>query len=117
MSYTFRYKNYAEALYDSLREDAFYLTLEKSIEDPVSAKVAMLKYLDYSIVESEKYGEVLIPAEHKFGVSVWAKPLSEDLSIQKSEEKHAFLLQELGEKSLKMYISIVNPDLSGNFFS
>lgn len=107
MSYKIKYKDYAEALYAALKEDTFYITMEKSLEDQESSKEAMLKYLDYSIVEGEKYGNVFMPGGNNIGISVWAKPLAEELEAQKSKEKKEFLLKELGDNSLKTYNSIV----------
>ena len=60
MSYTFAYRGYAEALYEALKEDAFYQTMEDSVDQQKDAKEAMLKYLDYSISESRKFGELYI---------------------------------------------------------
>lgn len=67
----------------------------------------MLKYFDYSIYESQKHGEVLLPKEKAFGVSVWTKPLTENLEAKVSDEKKAFIKSELGESCLETYKKIV----------
>ena len=60
MSYLFRYRKHAEALYLALTEDHFYITLEKSVGDDESGREAMLKYMDYSMIEAESFGELLL---------------------------------------------------------
>ncbi len=107
MNYEFKYKRYAEALYDALKDNPFYITMEKSIDNG-SAKEAMIRYLDYSIIEGEQYGEIFIPENHDCGVSVWSKPLDKKLAEEKNEQKNIFLKDYMGEKSLETYISIVN---------
>ena len=84
----------------------FYQTMEKSVNRDRDARLAMLKYLDYSMLESEKYGLLFTPAE-SYGVSVWSKPITHELSIQKNKQKQAFILSEMGEKSLQTYLEIV----------
>jgi len=96
MKYEFRYKKFAEALYEALRDDAFYITMEKSVTDG-SSRDAMLRYMDYSILEGEKYGELVIPAHHEHGASIWAKPLQKRFDIEKSLEKKNFLKNEMGK--------------------
>ena len=49
MNYEFKYRKYAEALYDALQYNAFYITMEKSIIIG-SSKEAMIRYMDYSII-------------------------------------------------------------------
>ena len=63
MNYAFKYRRYAEALYDALKDNPFYKTMEKSIDNG-SAKEAMIRYLDYSIIEGEQYGKIFIPENH-----------------------------------------------------
>jgi hypothetical protein len=53
--------------------------MEKSIENG-SSKEAMIRYLDYSIIEGEQYGELYIPESHDYGLSIWARPLNENLN-------------------------------------
>lgn len=107
MKYNFRYKKFAEALYEALRDDAFYVTMEKSVTDG-SSRDAMLRYMDYSMIEGEKYGELVIPSCHDHGSSIWAKPLQKRLAMEKSSAKKNFLINEMGEVSLRTYNSIVN---------
>ncbi|WP_073616117.1 GNAT family N-acetyltransferase [Desulfopila aestuarii] len=107
MKYKFRYKIFAEALYDALQEDSFYNTIEKSI-DYRSTKEAMVRYFDYSIVESEQYGDVVVPPDHCYGISVWTKPLRQDLETERSKKKKEFLEKYMGGASLSTYNSIVD---------
>lgn len=106
MKYNFRYRILAETLYDALLEDAFYIAMEKSVVNG-SPKEAMLRYLDYSIIESEQYGEVVASGNHSYGISVWTKPLEQDQEIVKNNSKQEFLRTYMGESSLGTYNSIV----------
>lgn len=90
MSFKFKYIKYAEALYNALCEDSFYTTLERSIEDPISSREAMLKYMDFSMIESQNSGVLYIPKDHEYGVSVWSKPLESELEKKKNTEKKRF---------------------------
>ena len=103
--YEFRYRKYAEALYAALRDDAFYRTMEGSVTDGCSAE-AMIRYMDYSIVEGKRYGEVFVPEDHDYGISVWAKPLDRNPGQERKARKKAFLKEQMGPGSLEMYIAI-----------
>ena len=105
--YRFEYREYAEALYHALTEDAFYLTMERSVEDGSSAREAMLRYLDYSIREAGEYGELYLPAEHRHGISVWQRPLPADRESRMKAEKQQFLVNHMGEASAAVYNDIV----------
>jgi GNAT superfamily N-acetyltransferase len=107
MNFKFKYRKYAEALYEALRDDAFYTTMEASVHGRGPAREAMLKYMEFSMGEGGKYGELYIPGDHDYGVSIWAKPLSRELQAQKNHEKKIFLQNEMGEKSLNTYKAIV----------
>ena len=107
MDYKFKYKNFAEALYEALSNDAFYITMEKSVNNG-SSKEAMLRYMDYSMLEAEKYGDLIIPEHHEHGASIWAKPLEKELDVVKSSEKKHFLKYGMGDASLRTYNSIVS---------
>lgn len=107
MNFEFKYKKYAEALYTALREDAFYLTMERSVRDRGSQKEAMLRYMEFSMVEAKKYGELHFAEDNEYGVSVWSKPLNNELNIKKSTEKKLFLCDHMGEPSLNTYTAIV----------
>ncbi|PIE33562.1 hypothetical protein CSA56_10600 [candidate division KSB3 bacterium] len=105
--YEFRYRKYAEALYFALLEDAFYITMERSVVDS-SPKEAMIRYMDYSIIEGEQYGDIFLPAQHDYGVSVWSKPLDKDIEEEKHQQKSHFLGEYMGPESLETYQSIVD---------
>ena len=104
----FKYRKYAEALYSALSEDAFYITMEASVENSDSSKEAMLSYLEFSMIEAEKCGELYIPADHEYGVSIWSKPVNRESEVKKCHEKKLFLLNVMGEESLKTYNKIVD---------
>ena len=105
MDYEFKYRKYAEALYAALANDAFYRTMEKSVYFG-SSKEAMLRYLDYSIIESEAYGKLFVPESQDYGISVWSRPLNQYLAKEKSKRKKAFLTNHMGRKSLEIYTAI-----------
>ena len=107
MSFKFKYRQYAKALHSALTEDAFYVTMKASVGSGESAKEAMLKYMEFSMLEAEKSGELYIPDDHEYGVSIWSKPISNDLERQKRQEKKNFLRDEMGKKSLDTYNAIV----------
>lgn len=54
MGYSLRYPKYAEALYQALTEDPFYITMEKSSNEQELGRQKLLMYLDYSIWEAER---------------------------------------------------------------
>lgn len=123
MDYIYKYKKYAEALYQALGEDAFYITMEKSVEKETSSKEAMLRYLEFSMIESENSGELYIPKDHDYGVSVWSKPVSREVEAEKSSIKKKFILNQMGEQSLQTYNEIVEfmscqaePYINDNFW-
>ncbi len=107
MTYKYQYHNYSTALYEALLDDAFYITMERSIADTAFCKEAMLRYLDYSMVEAKKYGELFIPTDHQFGVSVWSVPIDQELEAQKSLEKKSFIRNHMSQQSLEKYNQIV----------
>ena len=107
MTYQLEYKTYATTLYEALLNDDFYATMQQSVASPHNPKEAMLKYHDYSMVESRKYGELFIPETHQHGTSVWSKPLSDELNAQKNKEKKAFILHQMGQQSLNTYQNMV----------
>ena len=59
--------------------------MERSVPGTQSSKEAMLRYLDYSILEGKKIGELFFPNDHEYGVSVWPKPFSREMESQKAE--------------------------------
>ncbi len=108
MSYDFTYRKTAEALQAALRDDPFFSTMERSVSsDTDKAKEAMVRYMDYSMVEAKKYGALYLPEGKTYGASVWSKPLNEPLARQKSADKKAFILAQMGKASLKTYTDIV----------
>lgn len=107
MNYRFRYPEYAEALYQALADDAFYITMERSVGDAKSGKPAMLRYMDYSMVEAESYGELLLRGGHGLGASIWSRPLDQKAGRRKDEKKKDFLKTYMGQASLEKYRAIV----------
>ena len=108
MQFSFKYRQFAEALYNALLEDAFYIAMEKAAEETDSPREAMLRYYEYSMLESEAYGMLHVPSDHACGVSVWSKPLDDRLEAKKSSEKKEFIRNFMGPNCLKTYIDIVN---------
>lgn len=106
MEYRFTYKNYAEVLYEALRKDPFYIAMEASVSKTKQGKQAMLMYLDFSMVEAQKYGELLLANQEHYGASIWSKPLNESINKQSKKLKQSFICDCMGEKSLMTYKSI-----------
>ena len=109
MPYQFTYRQIAEALQAALRDDPFFNTMERiTSSDATEAKEAMIRYMDYSMVEARTYGELYMPKDGHYGASIWSKPHDERLARQKSDAKKAFILAQMGSASLKTYTDIVD---------
>ena len=109
MTYTFTYEKYAQALYPALLDDAFYMAMKDSVKgNHLSSSEAMVRYMDYSMVEAEKFGELVLPEKGHYGAAIWSKPLGTQDQTLKSKEKASFLYQFMGTKSLEIYQSIVD---------
>ncbi|WP_444995868.1 GNAT family N-acetyltransferase [Aliikangiella sp. IMCC44359] len=107
MNYQLKYPELAEALYLALLDDAFYQTMEASVDgDDNVKKQAMLAYMDCSIIESQNFGECFIPEKQHYGVSVWAKPISQDQTNEKNKMKETFIRQYMGDNSYSVYQDI-----------
>ncbi len=101
-----RFPEHALALYQALKDDAFYLALgAAAVGDSAGA---LQRYLDYSMLEAQCYGELLFPEDRTSGVAVWLKPLTAKQEARKKAEKRSFLLAELGEEALELYTAVVD---------
>ena len=81
MTYQLRFPDAAATLYDALRGDPFYDTLEAAA-DPGRAREAMLGYLDYSLVESDTHGIAsFYPTDYGMGAAAWRVPLEPSLTF------------------------------------
>ncbi len=107
MIFNFKYRNYAKALHKALCDDAFYIAMENSINTEDSSREAMLRYMEFSMIEAEKSGELYFPVDHDYGVSIWSKPINQRMEAKRNHEKKSFLLNHMGENSLKTYTRIV----------
>jgi GNAT superfamily N-acetyltransferase len=107
MNYTCRYPAVAGVLRDALADDDFYRTLESAASpDAESARLAMIRYLDYSIIEAEEYGQLCFPADRSAGAAVWSKPLEPAIQKSLSAQKRAFIAEHMGEGCCKVYEAI-----------
>ncbi len=106
--YRFAYREHAQALYDTLREDAFYITMEQSVDNADEQYEALLRYLDYSMVEADEYGMLHFPETHRQGVAIWSQPLPAEHETQKKQGKLDFLRQHMGDASAATYNDIVD---------
>ena len=103
MTYQLIFPELANALYLALKEDGFYQTMEASVDASAETKrLAMLAYMDYSIIEAKEYGRCFIPKQH-YGVSIWSCPLSDQQESSKTQQKKQFIIRHMGEKSLQAY--------------
>lgn len=99
--YQLFYPEHASALSQALVEDPFYIRIVEMAGD-----LALLKYLDYSIVEAERYAVACFPDRNSFGVSVWCKPLAANLAFEQKQLKKQFLIEQLGEAYFSTYEKI-----------
>lgn len=105
--YQFQYLPLAEALYEALTEDAFYIAMERSVPgSSTQRREAMLRYYDFSLQEGRKYGDLYAPNGKAVGASIWSKPFNGDDSKHRAEEKKAFLQEHMGDASLVKYTQI-----------
>ena len=105
--YRFAYRDYAEALYDALAEDAFYRTMEQSANDTNQRREALLRYLDYSMQEAKEFGRLHFPGSHRHGVAIWSTPLDVDRAAECKRRKLDFLANHMGDNSAATYTDIV----------
>lgn len=110
-AYQLRHPEVCKALYHALSNDPFYIEMERRVKssstsiknnDNSNHQSAMLAYLDYSIHESKEYGECFIH-KNKVGASIWSKPISKQISLQKSKKKQDFITEEMGEDCFELY--------------
>ncbi|TQV88094.1 GNAT family N-acetyltransferase [Aliikangiella coralliicola] len=107
MKYHLEYPELANALYFALKQDAFYQTMEASVVgDKAARKSAMLGYMDFSILEAQKYGECFVPEKQNYGVSIWGKPLQPEELATKHRLKKNFITQHMGSRSFEVYQNI-----------
>ena len=107
MNHTCRFPDVARVLYDALAEDGFYRTLESAASaDAETAQQAMIRYLDYSMIEADEYGQLCFPADRAAGAAIWSKAL--DTAIQKSvsAQKKAFITEQMGTHCCEVYAAI-----------
>lgn len=101
--YTFHYPQLADALFQALREDAFYRTLESCSDTD-----AMRRYHDYSMREAREYGELTLPQDAACGVAIWARPLAAGDQARMDAGKRAFMLEFMNSDSYEAYKRIGN---------
>jgi GNAT superfamily N-acetyltransferase len=107
--YTYKYKELASALFEALIPDPFYIELLCGIPGGRREKQeALMRYMDYSMTESEKYGRLTITDENPFGAAIWSKPLDVETDNEKSLLKKDFIKTHMGETSLNAYLTIVS---------
>ncbi|MFC0517004.1 GNAT family N-acetyltransferase [Mucilaginibacter angelicae] len=107
--YPYKYKDLALALYEALIPDPFYIELLREIPGGQQEKQeALMKYMDYSMTESEKYGHLTIAGDAPYGAAIWSKPLDAATDTEKSLLKKDFIRTYMGESSLNAYLTIVS---------
>ncbi len=107
MNFNSQYWPHAHALYHALKQDAFYIALEKSVDKGRSPQNAMIRYMAFSMAEADQTGDLFIPKGHEYGASVWARTLPPKTQEKKHHAKTHFLAYEMGKKSLETYHAIV----------
>ncbi|QLA17152.1 GNAT family N-acetyltransferase [Desulfolutivibrio sulfoxidireducens] len=118
--YRFRYRLHAQTLYTALCQDPFYATLAKTLNNNCCQE-RLIMYMDYSMQESEEFGELSISENWKHGASLWLKSISNGKHKEMKRRKKHFIEKYLGPECLEAYNSIVEfmsektaPFLSGN---
>ncbi|MCP4470737.1 MAG: GNAT family N-acetyltransferase [Gammaproteobacteria bacterium] len=106
--YRFAYREHARALYHTLGEDAFYITMEQSVSEENAQYEALLRYLDYSMVEADEYGLLHFPETQRQGVAIWLQPLAIENEARKKRAKFDFLHRHMGAASASTYNDIVD---------
>jgi len=107
--YTYKYKELASALYEALIPDPFYIELLRDIPGGEPEKrETLMRYMDYSMTEGEKYGRLTITGDISYGAAIWTKPLDTETDNEKSLQKKHFIKTYMGETSLNAYLTIVS---------
>jgi GNAT superfamily N-acetyltransferase len=107
--YAYKYKDLALALYEALIPDPFYIELLREIPGGQQEKQeALMRYMDYSMTEGERYGQLTIASDPPHGAAIWSKPLDTATDAEKSLLKKDFIKTHMGESSLKAYLTIVS---------
>jgi GNAT superfamily N-acetyltransferase len=100
------YPEFAEALYQALKPDPYFATLERWVAAG-SARQAMLAYYDFSMLEALEFGTLFLPEDQAYGVSVWLQPLSAERAKAKKQRREAFIVARFGEQVLERYQQIM----------
>lgn len=107
--YSYKYKELASALYEALIPDPFYIELLRDIPGGEPEKrETLMRYMDYSMTEGEKYGRLTITGDISYGAAIWTKPLDTETDNEKSLQKKHFIKTYMGETSLNVYLTIVS---------
>ena len=108
MAYRFIYRETAEALYDALIGDAFYIAMEGSVKGHAThPREAMLRYYDFSMQEAMRYGELHLSEDPMAGASIWSTPIDDNQKQRMAVEKERFLGDQMGQASLEKYQQMV----------
>lgn len=107
--YTYKYKELASALYEALIPDPFYIELLRDIPGSEQERQEILmRYMDYSMAEGEKYGRLTIAGDPPYGAAIWSHPLDATTDNEKSLLKKDFIKTYMGQPALKAYSTIVS---------
>ncbi len=107
MSSVCRYPAAARALYGALIDDGFYRTLESAVSpDAAMAKHAMLRYLDYSMIEAEQHGRLCFPKDRSAGAAIWNLPLDPAIRKSLSSRKKKFIAEHMGDRCCEVHAAI-----------
>lgn len=66
----------------------------------------MLRYLDYSMIEAEEYGQLQFPDDPSAGAAVWSKPLDPALLQTLAAQKKEFIAEHMGDRCCATYTGI-----------
>jgi len=82
--------------------------MEQSVDEEDEQYEALLRYLDYSMIEADGYGLLHFPETHRQGVAIWSQPLAAEHEARKKQSKLQFLRQHMGDASAATYNDIVD---------
>lgn len=107
MSYECSYPALAGILYEALSGDPFYGTLEAAAPgNAAERRDAMLRYLDYSMLEARRHGLLCMPDWPPLAVAVWSKPVDAGLAGTIAAQKKSFIERHMGAGCRDAYTAI-----------
>jgi ribosomal protein S18 acetylase RimI-like enzyme len=97
-----------KALVDALRFDPFYVAISQDFgDDEVRRREALARYFDYSMIEGDSRGRLVVWPDPSIGAAVWMLPAESSVSTAESDAKTAFLTEVVGAHGAETYHRII----------